>query len=68
MSCHDLTEVKHTQSRLEESERRFRDVTESVGEFVWEVGQEGSYTYASPCVTDILGVSPENAIGHSPSE
>jgi len=68
MSCHDLTEAKQTQSRLEESERRFRDVTESVGEFVWEVGREGGYTYASPRVKDILGVSPEDAIGHCPLE
>ncbi|MFY8216000.1 MAG: response regulator, partial [Chthoniobacterales bacterium] len=62
------TDVKHTQSQLEESERRFRDVTESVGEFVWEVDCEGSYTYASPRVTDILGVSPDDAIGHNPME
>jgi len=68
MSCHDLTKSKHTQSLLEESERRFRDVTEAVGEFVWEVDVAGHYTYASPRVIDILGVAPENAIGHNPLE
>lgn len=68
MACHDLTEVKRTQSMLEESERRFRDVTESVGEFVWEVDDAGRYTYASRRVVDILGVSPEQAIGHCPLE
>lgn len=66
MACHDLTKSKQTQMMLEESERRFRDVTESVGEFVWEVGKEGNYTYVSPRVKEILGVAPDVAMGRSP--
>ncbi len=68
MACHDLTDSKRTQSMLEESEQRFRDVTASVGEFVWEVNAAGRYTYASQRVTDILGVTPEQAFGHEPFE
>lgn len=68
MACHDLTDSKRTQSMLEESEERFRDVTESVGEFVWEVDAAGRYIYASQRVADILGITPEQAIGHGPFE
>ena len=35
---------------------------------MWEVNQEGAYTYVSPNVKDILGYSPEQLIGKTPFE
>lgn len=48
---------------LRKSEERFRQVAQSVGEFIWEVDRNGLYTYASPVVEKILGYKPEEIIG-----
>ena len=38
-------------------EARFRDIAEHALEWIWEVDNEGKYTYSSPVVKDILGYS-----------
>ena len=40
-------------------QRRIRDVAENANEWIWEVDQEGQYTYASPVVRKVLGYEPE---------
>jgi PAS domain S-box-containing protein len=59
----DITERKKAEEALIESEKRFRDVTESALEWVWEVDPEGKYTYASPVVEKLLGYKPEEILG-----
>lgn len=51
---------------VRESEQRFRDLTESTSDWVWEVNLSGEYTYASPKVKELLGYSPEEVIGKTP--
>ncbi len=68
VACYDITPGKVAQLQLIESERRFRDVSESIGEFIWEVDQEGRYTYVSPRVREVFGRPPESVIGHNPIE
>ncbi len=63
MACYDLTEAQNTQSQLIESEARFRDVSEAVGEYIWETDIDGHITYASPKVQDVMGIEPEAIIG-----
>ncbi|MCK4324598.1 MAG: PAS domain S-box protein, partial [Armatimonadetes bacterium] len=46
-----------------ESERRFRALAESTSDWIWEVDQDGIYTYSSPTVKDLLGYKPEEVIG-----
>jgi len=48
---------------LEESQKRFQDVAESSGDWIWELDAEGRYTYSSPVVASILGYRPEEMIG-----
>ena len=48
---------------LRRSEERFRQVAETVGEFVWEVDTDGLYVYANPVVEQILGYKPEEVVG-----
>ncbi len=48
---------------LQESEERFRQVTENARVWVWEVDAKGLYTYASPAVENILGYPPEEIVG-----
>ncbi|UCD83224.1 MAG: PAS domain S-box protein [Deltaproteobacteria bacterium] len=51
---------------LRVSEQRFRDLTESTSDWIWEVDARGVYTYASPKLKDLLGYEPEEVIGKTP--
>ncbi|MDO3380204.1 PAS domain-containing hybrid sensor histidine kinase/response regulator [Geoalkalibacter halelectricus] len=61
----DITEQKHLEQSLRESEKRFHDLVETVGDWVWEVDQDGVYTYSNPRVYDLLGYHPHEVIGTS---
>jgi PAS domain S-box-containing protein len=54
---------KLTEAKLRESVERFRQVAESVGEFIWEVDAKGLYTYASPSVEKTLGYTADELVG-----
>ena len=56
-------EEKQAEEALCESEDRFRQVAESVGDFIWEVDAKGLYRYTSPSVERILGYRPDELIG-----
>lgn len=49
--------------KLRESETRFKEVAENAQEWIWEVDQNGMYTFASPTVKNLLGFSPEELVG-----
>jgi len=51
---------KQSEEALRESEERFRQVAESVGDFIWEIDAKGLYRYTSPSVDRILGYRPMN--------
>ncbi len=53
---------------LEEERRRFRDVAESSGDWIWEVDRAGCYTYSNPVVETLLGHSAERVQGRSFSD
>jgi PAS domain S-box-containing protein len=59
----DVTERKRLHDALRNSEERFKQVAESAGEWIWEVGTDGLYTYASPAVEKILGYKPDEIVG-----
>lgn len=54
---------KRADEALRESEARFRQVAETVGDFIWEVDAAGLYTYTSPSVETILGYTPGELAG-----
>ncbi len=54
---------KRAEEGLQKSEERFRQIAETVGDFIWEVDADGLYTYTSPSVEKILGYSPAELIG-----
>lgn len=54
-AARDITERKSYEEALKDSERRFRDVLFSAGEYVWEIDKEGRYTFVSDRVEDTLG-------------
>ena len=62
----DVTERKRAEEELRKSEERFRSLTESTSDWIWEVDQNVVYTYASPKVKELLGYEPEEVIGKTP--
>lgn len=46
-----------------ESEERFRNVTNSSGDWIWETNRNGMYTYCSYAVKEILGYTPHEVVG-----
>jgi len=61
-------EYQSTLKELRESEGRFRGLTESTSDWIWEVDENSRYTYASPKVKDLLGYEPAEVIGRTPFE
>jgi PAS domain S-box-containing protein len=59
-------ELMKTIEVLRESEQRFQDIAENIGDWIWEVDENGVYTYCSEKVEDILGYSPNEIIGKTP--
>lgn len=62
----EIDERKWAEQALRESEKRFRDLTESTSDWIWEVNENAEYTYASPVIEDLLGYKPEEIIGKTP--
>ncbi|MBT8349870.1 MAG: PAS domain S-box protein, partial [Deltaproteobacteria bacterium] len=62
----DITDRKHYEQVLAEREQRFRDLTESTSDWIWEVDRKGKYTYSSPKVKELLGYEPMEVIGKTP--
>jgi PAS domain S-box-containing protein len=62
----DITARKTVEASLRSSEERLRNLVEVSSDWVWEVDNNGVYTYASAKVKDILGYLPEEVIGKTP--
>jgi PAS domain S-box-containing protein len=62
----DITERKHVEDRLKESEQKYRDLVETISDWVWEVDADAVYTYASSSVRSMLGYAPEEIVGKTP--
>ncbi len=58
----DIAWRKRADEVLRQSEERFRQVAETVSDFVWEVDADGLYTYTSPSVERILGYTPDELV------
>ena len=60
---YDLEEANRN---LIKSEDRFKNIVETMSDWVWEVDENAVYTYASPKVKDFLGYEAEEIIGKTP--
>jgi PAS domain S-box-containing protein len=65
-SGEDITEHRQTEQQLRDSELWYRQLTEKINEWVWEVDPNGVYTYTSPRVETLLGYAPSEVLGRTP--
>ncbi len=59
----DITERRLAVEKLRQSERRFADVVDAAGEYVWETDVDGRYLYVSARIEKVLGYTAEEMIG-----
>lgn len=64
----EISERKVIQSELEQNQKKYRELVETVNEWIWEVSSQNIIIYSSPQVFDILGYTPEEIIGKSRAE
>jgi PAS domain S-box-containing protein len=57
---------RKSEKELRESEEKFRGLVEATSDWIWQVNQNGVYTYVSPKIKDILGYEPEEVLGKTP--
>jgi len=62
----EVQERKQVMEALVASEKRFRNIVETISDWVWETDSNGVYTYCSLKVQDILGYEPCEVIGKTP--
>ena len=63
---HDITERIKAENRLKNSEKRFKDISLSIGDWIWEIDKNAKYTFCSEKVKNILGYKTQEVIGRSP--
>jgi PAS domain S-box-containing protein len=59
----DITERKHAESALIESEARYRVITETASDAILTIGAESRVILANPAIEQILGYIPGEIIG-----
>ena len=64
----DISEQRKARELLAEREKRFRDVLEASGEYVWETDIAWRYTFLSERVEAVLGYMRHEMIGRTPRE
>ena len=57
---------ERAEKALRESEEKYRSLVEATSDWIWEVDNEGVYTYTNSKVKDILGYEPGEIIGKTP--
>jgi PAS domain S-box-containing protein len=62
----DITNRKLAEELLLKSDQRLEDIINSLGDWVWEIDENGIYTYTSQKGNQILGYSSEEIIGKTP--
>ena len=64
--CRDVTEQRQAEAALMLSEQRFRDVSETIGEFIWETDANGFYSFLTEDVVQVLGYKASELLGDKP--
>ena len=61
----DITQYKHIENTLRESEEKYRSLVENINDVLYSVDVNGIITYMSPVLKEITGYEPEEVIGQN---
>ena len=61
-----LTDRRQAENEIRNQEEKYRTLVESSSDLIWEVDENGTYTYVSPNIKDVLGYSQEEVTGKTP--
>jgi PAS domain S-box-containing protein len=61
----DITEQKHVEDELRESEERYRTVAETASDAIITINEESTVLFANPAVEQIFGYQPDELLGQS---
>jgi PAS domain S-box-containing protein len=62
----DVTGRRQLEEMLRASEEKYRSLVEVTSDCIWEVDQQGRFTYVSPKIRDMIGYAPEECLGRCP--
>ena len=62
----DLTEERRVIAEAVEQERRYRLLADHASDVIAVYGADGTFTYLSPSITELLGYAPDELIGRTP--
>ncbi|HBF43352.1 MAG TPA: hypothetical protein DDW42_06925 [Desulfobacteraceae bacterium] len=57
---------KRIEEALRKNEARFRDISYSMADWIWEVDRNGRYVFSAGKVKELIGYEPEELIGKTP--
>ena len=57
--------LQEAEERLRQSERHFRSLIENTADVIAILSREGEFRYASPSISQVLGITSEVAFGHT---
>jgi PAS domain S-box-containing protein len=64
----DITERRRAEDERKASEAKFRALVEHTSDVIFLYGADGTFTYASPAVTRMLGYKPAELLGRYPDD
>jgi two-component system cell cycle sensor histidine kinase/response regulator CckA len=53
----------YLREQIRESQQRFKGLVETLSDWIWEIDENGIFTYISPRVRDLLGYEPKELLG-----
>ncbi len=59
----DITEVYHVHKQLQESEHRYKMLSENAGDIITYLSLDGTFQYVSPAIERLLGYRPDEVLG-----
>jgi len=60
----DITKQKQAQKALEESERKYRQLVETIHEGIWVIDKDATTTFVNLRMAEMLGYTVEEMMGH----